>query len=126
MSPPSAAAALAALRLLKAEPERVARLHNRAKLFLELAQSKGFNTGTSAYSPIVPVIIGESSQAVQLSLILSQRGINVKPMIYPSVAYNSARLRFFLTSTHTEAQIHFTLETFAEEIVKMRVANNGF
>ena len=126
MSPPNTAAALAALRLLKAEPERVARLHDRAKLFLELAQTKGLNTGASKDSPIVPVIIGKSYKAVQLSLILSKRGINVQPMIYPSVAYDAARLRFFLTCTHTEEQIHFTLETLAEEVDKMRVADNGF
>ena len=47
LSPPNAAAALASIRLLEAEPERVARLRHRSRLFLELARSRGINTGKS-------------------------------------------------------------------------------
>ena len=116
MSPANAAAALAAIRRLKAEPERVMRLHENAQLFLELTKQKGLNTGASQHSPIVPVIIGEPHKAVQLSHRLFKRGINVQPMVYPSVPYDAARLRFFVTSTHTSEQIHRTLETVCEEI----------
>src|SRR6185503_15466564 len=51
ISPANAAAALAAIRLVKDEPERVARLHERAGLFLTLARSRGLNTGLSKDSP---------------------------------------------------------------------------
>ncbi|OKH17705.1 beta-ketoacyl synthase [Hydrococcus rivularis NIES-593] len=119
MSPPNAAAALAAIRLLKAEPERVSRLRDRAKLFLELAKSKRLNTGSSQDSPIVPIIVGEPYKAVQLSQALSRRGINVQPMVYPSVPYNASRLRFFISCTHTEEQIHFTIDAIAQEIAKL-------
>ena len=64
ISPANAAAALAAIRLLKDEPERVAWLHERARLFLTLAQSRGLNTGLSKDSPIVPVILGDSVHCV--------------------------------------------------------------
>ena len=116
MSPANTAAALAAIRLLKAEPERVMRLHKNAQLFLELTKQKGLNTGASQDSPIVPVIVGEPHKAVQLSHRLFKRGINVQPMVYPSVPYDAARLRFFITCTHTSEQIHRTLETVCEEI----------
>ncbi|MBF2022481.1 MAG: aminotransferase class I/II-fold pyridoxal phosphate-dependent enzyme, partial [Hydrococcus sp. C42_A2020_068] len=119
MSPPNAAAALAAIQLLKAEPERVSRLRDRAKLFLELAKSKRLNTGNSQDSPIVPIIVGEPYKAVQLSQALSRRGINVQPMVYPSVPYNASRLRFFISCTHTEEQIHFTIDAIAQEIAKL-------
>jgi 8-amino-7-oxononanoate synthase len=119
MSPANTAAALAALRLLRAEPERVAKLSDRAKLFLDLAKSKEFNTGDSKDSPIIPIIVGEPYKAVQLSKILFQRGINVQPMVYPSVPYNASRLRFFMSSLHAPAQIHSTLEVLAQEIIKI-------
>ncbi|MGF1481922.1 MAG: aminotransferase class I/II-fold pyridoxal phosphate-dependent enzyme [Cyanophyceae cyanobacterium] len=119
MSPANAAAALAALQLLEAEPERVTRLQERAKLFLELAKDKGFNTGTSKDSPIIPVIVGEPRKAVQLSQLLFQRGINVQPMVYPSVPYDAARLRFFVTSVHSEEQIRLTIGMLAEAIAQI-------
>ncbi len=42
------------------------------------------------------------------------KGINVQPMIYPSVPYDAARLRFFMTSLHTEEQIEFTINVLME------------
>jgi myxalamid-type polyketide synthase MxaB len=110
MSPGNTAAALAALRVLKTEPERVKRLHERAEFFLASARALGFNTGASAGTPIVPIIVGESERAVNLSNALFERGVNVHPMVYPSVPQNGARLRFFLTCEHTEEQIRQTLE----------------
>jgi 8-amino-7-oxononanoate synthase len=120
ISPPNTAAALAAIRVLKAEPERVARLHERAKLFLELCREQELNTGTSKDSPVIPIIVGNSLQCIQLSHALFKRGINVQPMIYPAVEENAARLRFFIVSTHTEEQIRFTVDTVVEEFAKIR------
>ncbi len=120
MSPPNAAAALAAIQVLKAEPGRVAILHERAKLFLNLAQEQGLNTGTSKDAPIVPIIIGDSLISIKLSQALMARGINVQPMIYPSVPHNAARLRFFITCAHTEEQICLTVNTLVEELTKLQ------
>ena len=120
ISPPNAAAALAALRLLKAEPERVALLHDRANLFLRLAHERGLNNGTSKDSPVVPVIVGESFRCILLSRHLLDRGINVQPIIYPAVEDNAARLRFFINCTHTEEQIRFCVDTVASEFAKIK------
>ncbi|MCL4169997.1 UNVERIFIED_CONTAM: hypothetical protein GTU68_054037, partial [Idotea baltica] len=60
VSPANTAAGLAALRLLDAEPERVAKLHANAELFLSLVQEAGFDTGPSAGSPVIPIITGDS------------------------------------------------------------------
>jgi 7-keto-8-aminopelargonate synthetase-like enzyme len=119
MSPPNAAATLAAIEVLGAEPERVAKLQARAKLFLDLAKQKGLNTGMSENSPVIPIIIGDSLKSILLSQNLFKRGINVPFMIYPSVPQNEARLRFFVTCNHTEAQIRFTVDTLAEEIAQL-------
>ena len=60
--------------------------------------------------------MGEPHKAVRLSQLLGQSGINVNPMVYPSVPYDAARLRFFITCLHTEAQIQFTINTLAEAL----------
>jgi len=119
MSPANTAAALAAIRLLKAEPERAIKLQSRAKFCLDLAKSKGFNTGYSGNSPVIPIIVGEPHKAVRLSKLLGQAEINVNPMVYPSVPYDAARLRFFITCLHTEAQVQQTISALVEAISKL-------
>lgn len=109
MSPANAAAALAALEQIKADPDRVTTLQSRAKFFLELAQTQGLNTGMSRDSAIVPIIVGDTVMALQLCQQLFQMGINVQPMTYPVVPKNQDRLRFFLSSLHTEAQLETTV-----------------
>ncbi|MBE9077761.1 aminotransferase class I/II-fold pyridoxal phosphate-dependent enzyme [Romeria aff. gracilis LEGE 07310] len=116
MSPANTAAALAALRLLEAEPERVAELQARSRLFLQLAQESGLNTGASQDSPIIPIIVGPTEKAVQLSQTLFQRDINAQPMVYPSVSQHAARVRFFITALHMPEQIRETVETLAAEL----------
>lgn len=119
ISPPNAAATLAAIQVLKAEPERVTRLQERAEFFLKLAAQYRLNTGMSQGSPVIPIIVGDSLKSIQLSQQLFHRGINVPFMIYPSVPHNAARLRFFVTCNHTEEQIRFTVETLADEFKKL-------
>jgi 7-keto-8-aminopelargonate synthetase-like enzyme len=101
---------VAALHKLEAEPERVSRLHERAALFLALCKEAGFDTGASAGTPVVPVIVGESVRAATLSAMLFDAGINVQPMVAPSVADDQARLRFFVASTHRETQLRAAVE----------------
>jgi len=125
MSPPNAAAALTALRVLQQEPERVAKVQARSKLFLTLAQSKGLNTGDSSQSPVVPIIVGEPYKAVQLSHMLFQQGISVQPMVYPSVPYDAARLRFFISAAHSEEQIQQTVQTVADELMIINAAGGA-
>lgn len=119
ISPANAAAALAALRVLEAEPDRVSRLGACSKLFLALARERGLNVGLSHDSAVVPVIVGNSIVTLQLSRALHERGINVHPILYPAVEESAARLRFFITSQHTEAQIRRTVDLVAEELSRL-------
>jgi 8-amino-7-oxononanoate synthase len=115
MAPAAAAAALAALELLEREPERVRRLNDRAAFFLQLAQQGGLDVGNSIGASIVPVITGSSIRAGRLAQAMFERGINVQPILYPAVPERAARLRFFLTSAHTEEQIRDTVRILIEE-----------
>jgi len=109
LAPTLAAAALESLAIMQAEPERVARLQDNAALFLGLAREAGFDTGSATAHAIIPVILGSSIAAARYAQLLFARGINVQPIIYPAVAEKAARLRFFLSSEHTEADIRATI-----------------
>jgi 8-amino-7-oxononanoate synthase len=108
--PSNAAAALAALRKLVAEPERVATLHQRAAYFLRRCRAEGLDTGASAGTPVIPVIVGDSLRAAKLSAMLLTAGVNVQPMVAPAVPNERARLRFFVASTHTEDELETTVQ----------------
>lgn len=111
---PVAAAATAALDLMRREPDRVARLQRNGRHFLETARAAGLDTGLSEGYAVTPVIVGDSMKATYLSDWLIDRGVNALPIIYPAVPEKAARLRFFLTSEHTDAQIeHAIAETAA-------------
>jgi 8-amino-7-oxononanoate synthase len=116
MSPPVAAAALASLALLKAEPERVARLQANGELFLKEAKSWGLDTVTSEGYAVVPIMVGDIVKAGRLTDRLLARGVNVLPIIYPAVPLKAARLRFFVTSSHTPEQIRSAVEITANEL----------
>ncbi len=119
MSPPLAAASLSALNIMQREPERVATLQERGRFFLEQAKLAGIDTGTSTGLAVIPAIVGSSIRAARLSAALFARGINVQPILYPAVPEKSARLRFFVSCQHTEAQIRQTIQALADEIERL-------
>jgi 7-keto-8-aminopelargonate synthetase-like enzyme len=112
-SPANAAASLAAVRVLRQHPEIVQRLRERSQLFLKLAKDAGLDTGTSADTPIVPIILGSSARCLAVSQLLLEHGINAQPILYPAVRESAARVRFFITAEHTEEQIVRTVQVLA-------------
>jgi 7-keto-8-aminopelargonate synthetase-like enzyme len=74
---------------------------------------------------VVPCIVGNSLHSLQLSEALRQRGINVQPILYPAVEETAARLRFFITATHTEQQIRETVQAVAEELTRVRAESDA-
>jgi len=118
LSPPDTASALAAIRLMLAEPERVKKLHENARLFLELTKSNGLDTGLSHDSPVIPIIIRSSLQTVRFGQALFEKNIICQPVLPPGVEENATRLRFFVTSLHSENQIRISVATLADIINK--------
>ncbi len=113
MSPPVAAASLAALQTMIREPQRVTTLAARGGLFLELARAAGIDTGGSAGISVIPAIIGSSLRAAKISAALFERGLNVQPILYPAVPEKLARLRFFISCEHNEADIRTAVSTLS-------------
>jgi 8-amino-7-oxononanoate synthase len=119
MTPPSAGAILASIRLMEAEPQRVTRLQENARLFLSLARQHGLNTGLSKDTPVVPVILGNSIHCLQLSRAMLARGVNVQPILHPAVEESASRLRYFITASHQPEQLRYTIEAMVEELQKI-------
>lgn len=105
MSPPLAAAAEAALRLMLEEGWRVERLGANARLFCDEARAAGLDIGGSIGAAIVPVILGSSLKAAQVADRLFKRGVNAQPIMFPAVPERGARLRYFLSSLHEPEQV---------------------
>jgi 8-amino-7-oxononanoate synthase len=116
MSPPLAAASLAALKKLIAEPERVATLAERGQQFLREAKARNIDVGSSSGYAVVPAMLGSSLKAGKVSAALFARGINAMPIVYPAVPESAARIRFFISSLHTPEQITETVNILSEEI----------
>ena len=114
MPPASAAAALAALVVLREEPSRVEQLRTRSARFRTRARAAMLDIGDEALTAIVPVVVGSSERAIQLTWALRTRGIHVQPMVEPAVPEHAARLRFFLSWEHSDSQIDDAVNAVAE------------
>jgi 8-amino-7-oxononanoate synthase len=122
LSPSDTAAALAALEILEREPHRPKRLRERARFFRQVARECGLVIGGDEESPVASLVVGDDKLAVALSHNLLARGVEVQPIVRPAVSATTARLRFFLTSNHTEEQIRQTVPMVAQELEKLRRA----
>jgi 8-amino-7-oxononanoate synthase len=116
LPPAAAAAACAAIEVMGREGWRLKKLRENGQYFLAGARARNLDTGASVGASVVPVIVGSSPAAVVLSHRLHDRGHNVVPIIFPGVAENQARLRFFLTSQHSAEQIDGVLDAAAAEL----------
>ncbi|MEM8792310.1 MAG: aminotransferase class I/II-fold pyridoxal phosphate-dependent enzyme [Pseudomonadota bacterium] len=105
LSPVLAAGADAALSMMMREPDRVRRLQHNGSLFRNALRAAEVDTGLSEGFSVIPVVTGDSVRAVTLSSELLSRGINALPIIYPAVPEKAARVRFFVTSEHREADL---------------------
>jgi 8-amino-7-oxononanoate synthase len=114
LPPMLAAAALAALEGMLAQPERVASLRARGKQFIEEARAAGLNTGTSAGFAVIPILIGSSLKSAQWGNALYEAGICAQPIFYPVVPEKTARLRFFLCAMHQPEHITRAVQVMAK------------
>ena len=99
LPPASVAAALAALRLLAAEPERASVPLAKARLFTSLMDMP------EATSPIVPLVIGAPEASLRMSAALMTQGFLVTAIRPPTVPPGTARLRFAFSAAHRDTDI---------------------
>jgi glycine C-acetyltransferase len=111
LPPTVAGSALAAVRTLEAHPELVTRLHENARYFRDRLSELGFKP-LPGETPIVPVILGETAQAIRMSDLLLEQGVFVTGFGYPVVPQGQARVRCQLSAAHTRDDLDFALSAF--------------
>ncbi|PWH18620.1 MAG: 8-amino-7-oxononanoate synthase [Anaerolineae bacterium] len=109
--PANAAAALAALEVMRQEPERVQRVNAIGERVRTELRRMGYQTGNSQ-TPIVPILIGDDMRTVLAWKALFEAGLFVNPVLSPAVPEGRQLLRTSYMATHTDQQIDRALELF--------------
>jgi glycine C-acetyltransferase len=111
LPPTVAASALASIEFLEAHPARVTRLRDNATYFRERLLELGFKP-LAGETPIIPVILGETSAAIQMSDLLLAQGVFVTGFGYPVVPQGQARVRCQISAAHTRDDLDQALAAF--------------
>ncbi len=109
--PANTATVLAALEVMKEQPELNEQLTKNGEFMRDGFRQLGFDTGHSE-SPIIPIIIGDDSLTFKVWYDLMNNGVFVNPVISPATAPGRQLLRTSYMATHTEDQLVKVLEIF--------------
>ncbi len=112
LPPTVAGSALAAVKYLQQHPERVQRLHESTRYFRGRLTEMGFKP-IDGHTPIVPVILGETAKAIQMSKMLLDEGVFVTGFGYPVVPKGEARVRCQISAAHTRDELDAALDAFS-------------
>ena len=117
-APATLAAALRAIEVLEAEPERAQRLQHNVDFFLQALHAEGVEADSP--TAIVPIIIGDEATALKVADELLANGVLAPAIRYPTVAKGTARLRIALMATHTDEELAHTTKLIAAAIWKYK------
>ena len=111
LPPTVAASAMQAVRLLRADPGRVETLRSNTRYFREQIVEAGFSP-LAGETPIVPIIVGETAAAIQMSDMLLGEGVFVTGFGYPVVPKGQARVRCQISAGHSREDLDLAVEAF--------------
>lgn len=120
ITPASAASVLAALDIIREEPERIERLWSLTHYTIDRFKSLGFDIGETV-TPIIPVYIRDQLKTLLLTKMLQEAGIFVNPVLSPAVKKNDTLIRFSLMATHTIEQVDQALDAFTRIAKKLAI-----
>ena len=111
LPPTVAASALAAVRFIEQHPERVGALRGNASYFRDALTEAGFEP-LPGETPIVPIIVGETAAAIQMSDMLLDEGVFVTGFGFPVVPQGQARIRCQVSAAHTRDDLDEAVAAF--------------
>jgi 8-amino-7-oxononanoate synthase len=119
-TPASAATVLAALEIIKNEPERIQHLWDVTNYAIENFRNLGFDIGNTV-TPIIPLYIRDNLKTLKITRLLLDEGIFVNPVVAPAVSKDNTLIRFSLMATHTKDQVDIALEKFEKLGKKLHI-----
>jgi len=122
ISPGATASALAALNVMKSEPERIEKLWQNTNYTLEQFKEAGFDVGPTE-SPIIPIYVRDNEKTFIMAKMLMDEGVFVNPVVSPAVSSESSMIRFSLMATHTFEQIDFAVEKLKKVAEMLNIPN---
>jgi 8-amino-7-oxononanoate synthase len=108
ISPANAASVLAAIEIIKSEPERIEQLWKNTRYALKSLKDLGFDVGKTE-TPIIPIYVRDDVKTFKLTKMLQDDGVFVNPVVSPAVKSDSSLIRFSLMATHTSQQIDMAI-----------------
>ncbi|MFY9308519.1 MAG: pyridoxal phosphate-dependent aminotransferase family protein [Bacteroidia bacterium] len=120
MPPASAASVIAALEIIKEEPNRIQTLWDNTNYAIQKFRTLGFDIGKTE-SPIIPIYIRDNEKTFLLTKMLLEEGVFVNPVVSPAVPTESTLIRFSLMATHTIEQIDTAIDKIAKTYKKLNV-----
>lgn len=108
ISPANAASVLAAIEIIKSEPERIEQLWKNTRYALKSLKDLGFDIGKTE-TPIIPIYVRDDVKTFKLTKMLQDDGVFVNPVVSPAVKSDSSLIRFSLMATHTTQQIDMAI-----------------
>jgi glycine C-acetyltransferase len=118
LPPTVAASSLAAIEYLEAHEELVTQLRENASYFRDQLMGLGFKP-LAGETPIIPVILGETSKAIEMSNLLLEEGVFVTGFGYPVVPQGQARIRCQISAAHTREDLDFVLGAMKKVAIQL-------
>ena len=120
LPPTVAGSSLAAIELIERQPERVERLRENARYFRERIIDAGFSP-LAGETPIIPIIVGETASAIQMSEMLLDEGVFVTGFGFPVVPQGEARVRCQISAAHTRTDLDEAVAAFVRVGRKLKL-----
>jgi len=124
IAPANAASVIAAVDLIKEEPERIDKLWRNTHYAMEGLRNAGFDIGHTV-TPIIPIYIRDDFKTFKLTKMLLDEGIFVNPVISPAVPSTSSLIRYSLMSTHTQDQIQESIDKITKIAKKLDIIESA-
>ncbi len=123
ISPANAASALAALEVMKNEPERIEKLWENTHYAMRRLRDYGFDIGKTE-TPIIPIFIRDDIKTFTLAKMLLDDGVFVNAIVSPAVRSDASLIRFSLMATHSIKQIETAIKKIYAAAIKLDILIN--
>src|SRR6476646_10750830 len=120
LPPTVAASSLAAVEFIEAHPERVQTLRDNARYFRERIVEAGFSP-LPGETPIIPIIVGETAAAIQMSEMLLDEGVFVTGFGFPVVPHGQARVRCQISAAHSRDDLDVAVRAFKKAGRRLKI-----